>query len=132
MNDQYKLHGAFSWCELMTSDLEGAKTFYTGLFGWTMEEFPMQGMPYTVIKAGDREVGGMMATPPETAAMPPAWGTYVTVNDVDATAEKAKQLGGKVLIEPQDIPDVGRFCLIQDPQGACISAITYLDKVMNE
>jgi predicted enzyme related to lactoylglutathione lyase len=57
--------------------------------------------------------------------MPPSWGTYITVDDVDATAAKAKELGGTVLVEPQDIPEVGRFCVIKDPQGAVFSAMTY-------
>jgi predicted enzyme related to lactoylglutathione lyase len=57
--------------------------------------------------------------------MPPAWGNYITVKDVDATVALAKDLGGKVLVEPRDIPEVGRFCVIQDPQGAWLTAITY-------
>jgi predicted enzyme related to lactoylglutathione lyase len=54
-----------------------------------------------------------------------AWGVYVTVDDVDATAAKAEELGGKILVPPTDIPNVGRFCVLQDPQGSVISAITY-------
>ena len=60
--------------------------------------------------------------------MPPNWGTYVTVDDVDAVAKQAQQLGGKILVGPQDIPTVGRFCVIQDPQGAVIGAITYANR----
>ena len=60
--------------------------------------------------------------------MPPAWGPYVTVDDVDAIAEQAEKLGGKVCIPPRDIPSVGRFTVIADPQGAVISAITYVKK----
>ena len=131
MDGQYKQHGAFSWCELMTSDVQGAKSFYEKLFGWVLEDMVMEGMTYTIIKAGDREVGGIMATPPETEGMPPAWGTYVTVDDVDELAGRVAGLGGKILVEPQDIPEVGRFCVIMDPQGAFISAITYVDKVRN-
>jgi len=56
---------------------------------------------------------------------PPHWGSYVTVDDVDATARTARDLGGKVLLGPHDIPNVGRFCVIEDPQGAVISAIAY-------
>lgn len=131
MDEQYKQHGAFSWCELITPDVAGAKTFYEKLFGWVMEDMPMEGMSYTVVKAGDREVGGIMATPPEAEGMPPAWGTYVTVDDVDELAGRVDGLGGKILVEPQDIPEVGRFCVIMDPQGAFISAITYIDKIRN-
>ena len=127
MNEQFKKHGAFSWSELMTTDIEAAKAFYSKLFGWTLEDMPMEGMTYTVIKAGDKEVGGMMATPPEAEGSPPMWGTYVTVDDVDSIAQSAPELGATVIAEPRDIPEVGRFCVIRDPQGALISAISYID-----
>jgi predicted enzyme related to lactoylglutathione lyase len=58
---------------------------------------------------------------------PPHWGVYITVDDVDATAAKAQQLGATTIVPPTDIPNVGRFCTFQDPQGAVISAITYSD-----
>ncbi len=125
MIDVYKTHGAFSWNELMTTDVEAAKKFYGELFSWELKETPMGGMSYTLISAEGTEIGGIMAMPPGSENMPSAWGAYVTVSDVDATAKKVEELGGKVIIPPQDIPDVGRFCLIQDPQGAFISAITY-------
>ncbi len=127
MDEQFKQHGAFSWCDLMTTDVKAAKAFYSKLFGWEMEEMAMPGMPYTVVKAGGKGIGGIAPMPKEaTKGMPPAWGIYVTVDDVDATAETAKQLGAQLLVPPQDIPKVGRFCVIQDPQGAVISAITYV------
>ena len=128
MDDAFKQNGAFSWCELMTSDVAGAKAFYAKLFGWNFEEYPMGSVPYSVVKVAQEDVGGMMATPPEAQGMPPAWGIYVTVGDVDATAKSAQELGGRVLVAPRDIPDVGRFCVIQDPQGAVISAITYVQR----
>jgi predicted enzyme related to lactoylglutathione lyase len=84
----------------------------------------MEGMTYTLVKVGGTDVGGIMATPPEAQGMPPMWGVYVTVDNVDATAKTAEKLGVKILVPPTDIPDVGRFCVIQDPQGAVISAIT--------
>ncbi len=125
MEDQYKLHGAFSWCELMTTDVAAAKTFYTKLFGWDTEDMAMPGMTYTVVKAGGKGIGGIMTIPKEAKGMPPAWATYVTVDDVDKTAKAAEKLGAKVLMPPTDIPNVGRFCVIKDPQGAVINAITY-------
>ena len=129
MSDEaFKQHGAVSWVELTTTDVEAAKRFYGQLFDWQMENMQIQeGMPpYTVIGAGEMKIGGIMATPPETGDAPPHWGSYVTVDDVDAVASKVAELGGKVLFGPQDIPTVGRFCMIQDPQGAVISAITYV------
>lgn len=125
MNESFKQHGAFSWCELITTDAEAAKAFYTKLFDWNAEDMTMPGMTYTVIKAGGNEIGGIMTIPQDARDMPPAWGVYVTVSDVDATAKTAEQLGAKLLVPPTDIPDVGRFCVIQDPQGATVNAITY-------
>ena len=126
MADRLK-HGAFSWCELMTTDVAGARDFYTRLFGWELEDIPMAGEgTYTVVKVAGQGSGGIMGMPAEVQGMPSAWGIYITVDDVDATAEAAANLGGNVLLEPRDIPEVGRFCVIQDPQGAVISAITFL------
>jgi uncharacterized protein len=125
MNNPFEQAGAFSWTELMTTDLPGAKAFYGALFGWDMQDRPMEGMTYTVLSAGGEQVGGIVEAPPHLAEMPPTWGSYVTVADVDAVAVKTVELGGKVLVEPRDIKDVGRFTLIQDPQGAVLSAISY-------
>lgn len=125
MDEQFKQHGAFSWCELMTTDSAAAKAFYTQLFGWDTEDMAMPGMTYTVVKTGGCGIGGIMSIPKEAEGMPPAWGVYVTVDDVDLTAKKAEQLGAKLCVPPRDIPGVGRFCVIQDPQGASISAISY-------
>lgn len=126
MDEQFKQNGAFSWCELMTTDVDAAKAFYTKLFGWDTEDMSMPGMTYTVVKAGGKGIGGIMSIPQEAQGMPPKWGTYVTVDDVDETARTAEQLGAKLCMPPRDIPDVGRFCVIQDPQGAVICAISYI------
>jgi len=128
MNDQMKQPGLFSWNELMTTDVAGAKAFYGELLGWSMTDITCEGMEYTMVKSGDREIGGIMVTPPEAAGMPPIWGAYVTVDDVDALAERVERLGGKICVPLRDIPDVGRFCVIQDPQGAMLSLITYSKK----
>ena len=127
MHEDRMKHGAIGWTELMTTDVAAAKEFYNALFGWQTEDMPMEalGMTYTVVKVHGEEVGGMMAMPAECQGMPPYWGLYVTVDDVDATAAQVEQLGGKVLRPPTDIPGVGRFCVFQDPQGGVISAITY-------
>ncbi len=116
-------HGAFSWCELMTTDVDAARRFYTELLGWTTEDVP--GMSYTMVKTGGDGIGGMMSIPPQAAGGPPHWGTYVTVDDVDAIARKAQALGTKTIVPLTDIPNVGRFYTFQDPQGAVISVITY-------
>jgi uncharacterized protein len=122
-DDVYKTPGAFSWNELMTRDPDAAAAFYGQLFGWTFEKMDM-GMPYQVIKADGTSVGGLMGMPPNAPPMP-MWGSYVTVADADATAKRCTELGGKVLNPPMDIPTIGRFVVLQDPQGAVISAIAY-------
>ena len=127
MKDLFNRQGAFSWSELMTTDVEGAKKFYSTLFGWKTEDMPMENMRYTIVKVGDEGVGGIMPIPPQAQGSPPNWGVYVTGDGVDVTAKKAKELGGKILVPPTDIPNVGRFAVLQDPQGAVISAITYVN-----
>ena len=125
MHESLMKHGAFGWNELMTSDVAAARRFYGALFGWETEDYPGEGMNYVMVKVGGEAVGGMMAAPPECAGMPPAWGVYVTVDDADAVARRVETLGGKLLRPPQDIPDVGRFCVLQDPQGATLCAMQY-------
>lgn len=120
-----KQHGAFSWNELMTSDVPAAKTFYASLFGWDMRDDTSGEMTYTMLRAGDWEVGGMMAMPPDAQGAPAAWGSYVTVDDVDKQTVEAEKLGGTIIMPPRDIPNVGRFAVITDPQGAMLTLITY-------
>ncbi len=125
-------HGTFSWCELLTTDVEAAKSFYAELFGWTMEPVTHEcdegneTFEYNLVKVDGTEVGGIMAVPPQAQGMPPCWGAYVTVDDVDAAAAKVRDLGGHIVVPLKDIPGVGRFCVIQDPQGAALTLITYL------
>jgi predicted enzyme related to lactoylglutathione lyase len=111
--------GFYVWYELMTSDVAAAKTFYGRVLGWTAEDVPMPGMTYTLVKANDMQVAGLMMVPKEArdAGMKPCWVGYIAVPDVDQGAKKVASLGGKVLREPTDIPGVGRFAVVADPQG---------------
>ena len=118
-------HGAPSWSELTTTDPQAAMQFYGQLLGWTFEAMPMEGMTYNVVKVGDQSVAGIMGMPPGAPAMPPNWGTYMTVDNVDECAKRAESLGGKIMVPPTDIPGVGRFTVLGDPQGAMVSLITY-------
>jgi uncharacterized protein len=124
--DVYRTVGAFSWTELMTSDAEAAKGFYGTLFGWSFDTMNVGTGPYHVAKAGGTAVGGIMNHVPGTEGMPPAWGCYVTVASADDTAAHCQKLGGKLLAGPMDIPTVGRFAVLQDPQGAVFSVMAYL------
>ena len=124
MADRFREQGAFSWFELTTNDVRGAEAFYTRVFGWTTEPWIGEGT-YTLIKVDGKEVGGIVAAAPEGRPRAPGWGIFVTVTDVDETARRVPEFGGKVLVQPTDIPKVGRYCVIVDPQGALITAITY-------
>lgn len=126
MDESTLKHGAVSWFELMTSDVTKAKEFYNNIFGWEYE--PYDGDPsaeYNVFKVDGKEVGGIMKTPPQCGDQPPCWGAYVTVDDIDETVSKVESLGGRILVPPTEIPNIGRFSVFADPQGAVISAITY-------
>lgn len=123
--DVYQTPGAFSWNELMTPNPKAACEFYGSLFGWTVETMNMGQGPYHVVKVGGTAIGGIMQTPPDAGPMPPMWGVYVTVADLDAALAKVPSLGGKTCVPPMDIPGVGRMAVIADPQGAMISLMQY-------
>ena len=110
----------FVWYELMTGDPVAASAFYTAVVGWGAQDSGMPGMAYTLMTIGDAQVAGVMATPGELKAIgaPAAWSGYVAVDDVDALEARVLQLGGKVLSPAQDIPEIGRFAVVADPQGA--------------
>jgi predicted enzyme related to lactoylglutathione lyase len=109
-------HGTFSWADLGTSDPEAAKAFYTDLFGWETEDSPLpQGGMYTTARLQGRTVAGLAGTMP---GQPTAWNSYVTVDDADAAATRAGELGATVISEPFDVMDLGRMAVLQDPVGA--------------
>jgi len=109
----------FVWYELMTSDLGAAEKFYGDVVGWKMKDAGVPGMRYTLAHAGERSVAGMMTIPQEAcdAGARPGWIGYIAVDDVDAYAKRVKQKGGTIHREPADIPNVGRFAMVADPQG---------------
>jgi len=109
--------GMFVWDELLTTEVDDAKRFYGEVFGWTSKDMPMGSTTYTMFKrAGDTDAGGLMQRPDEN--IPPNWTTYIATPDVDATVAKARDLGATILGEPRDIPNMGRYAIVQDPTGA--------------
>ncbi len=122
-------HGNFHWNELMTRDVEKAKKFYGETLGWTFDTMPMPGGgTYWVAKMGGTPVGGIYQLGPEHGSAPESWGAYIAVDDVDARLKKGKAGGGKVMLEPFDVPGVGRIAIIQDPNGATIGWMTPVDR----
>lgn len=117
--------GRFVWYDLMTSDVARATEFYGGLFGWQLVEQDMGEFgKYQMIFLGEAAVGGMVALEPGQE-VPPHWMAYSTVESVDGACERATALGGSVLSPPMDIPEVGRFAVIGDPQGGTIAPFTF-------
>jgi uncharacterized protein len=114
---------SFCWNELGTTDPAKAAEFYTNLLGWTADVQQFGPMEYTTFKNGDRGAGGAYKPPPEMANVPPHWLVYFAVDDCDAKVEKISALGGGVIAPPMDIPTVGRFAIVHDPQGAAFAVI---------
>lgn len=113
------MDGQFIWYELLARDAAAAATFYGAVMGWTASAFDGDTPgSYRLFAANGVDVAGFMTLPEDAAGMTPGWRGYVGVADVDAVAAQAKKLGGTVIVPPQDIPNVGRFALLADPQGA--------------
>ena len=106
------------WYELLTTDVDGAQTFYADVVGWSIAPSGMEGTgDYRILTAPDGQgVGGLM-TLPDGAPMKPGWLCYIGVQDVDGIAKTIESLGGSVPMGPRDIPGVGRFAMVADPQG---------------
>lgn len=112
--------GRFVWFELMTTDIAAATAFYGAVAGWSAADSGMPGMAYTLVSANAVMVGGVMELPPgaREAGGRPGWLGYIAATDVDAFAARVAAAGGTVHRGPGDIPGVGRFAVVADPQGA--------------
>jgi predicted enzyme related to lactoylglutathione lyase len=118
-------HGFFSFADVMTTDVEGAKSFYTAFFGWSAQtQRAGQETEYTLFLKEGAPVAGTFEQPPESRerGMPPSWVSYVNVDDADKAAELARDGGGTVVVGPQDVVDAGRMAAFLDPQGAGLCA----------
>ena len=112
-------HGKFVWYELMTTDTKSAESFYRNVIGWSAKDAGMPGQSYTLLGPGEIHVAGLMPIPQEAcdAGARPGWIGYIGVDDVDSYAKQVKEKGGAIHREPADIPGVGRFAIVADPQG---------------
>ena len=121
-------HGRFVWYELLTTDMEAAKAFYTDVVGWGTRDASMPGLPYTLFTAGETSVSGLMDLPEDARKMDakPSWIGYVGITDVDATVARIKQLGGAVHVPPLDILNKSRFSIVADPQMATLALFKWL------
>ena len=118
--------GTFCWAELMTSNVAQAGEFYGKLFGWSRQAVEMTpGEPYNILSAGEKQLAGMHPLPDELKAegVPSNWLMYWVVSNCDATVDKASSLGALVTLEPITVPTVGRFAVLEDPQGATFAVL---------
>lgn len=116
--------GNFCWFELGTTDQDGAKAFYSKLFGWQTVDTPLppeMGGVYTMFMLDGNEVGAVYKLGPQMAGVPTHWMSYVSVEDVDAAAARVADLGGEVLMPPFDVMNHGRMTAFKDPTGATLS-----------
>lgn len=112
------------WFELVSKNSAKSRDFYSALFGWQIEVKDMGNMDYTLFKVNEQPVAGMLEMTTEWGEdIPPHWMIYIAVLDCDSKAEYAQKLGGEICVPPTDIPEVGRFSVITDPQGAVFSII---------
>ena len=121
--DEIKI-GTFCWADLGTTDQQGAKAFYGGLFGWSAVDFETgPDQFYTMFYIDERQVGAAYTLRPDQLehGVPSHWMLYIAVENADATSTKAESLGAKVLAPPFDVFDAGRMAVLQDPTGAVFS-----------
>ena len=117
---------SFVWNELVTTDRAACGDFYSSLLGWSRKEVNMGPLgTYTVFHQNGTDVAGMMSPATEfSRGRPPFWSAYIAVADIDACVVRVTELGGKIIAPPEDIPDVGRVCMLTDPTGAPVCLMT--------
>ena len=113
----------FSWVDYSAKNIDEAKSFYGALFDWALVDVPTPGDPYIMAQVGGKNVAAIMGLTEheQQQGVPPHWNSYVTVEDVGATAAKITELGGQVLVEPFDVMTDGRMAVVADPTGAVFS-----------
>ena len=116
--------GTFCWVDLAATDQDAAKKFYSTIFGWTANDLPMgDGVTYSMMQKNGKNAAAIAPMMPmqKDAGSPPTWNSYIAVDNVDTTANKAASLGGTVVMPPMDVPEAGRMAIVQDPTGAYVS-----------
>jgi len=122
-NPDHQKPGMTSWTELFSPDHEASKSFYSQLFGWEIQEMQMPDMTYTMFQCGNVPVAGL-AEPAMIGVENATWMNYITVEKLEDSIEKAKSLGGSVVVEPSPLPQ-GRFAIIRDTHNAAIGLYEY-------
>ena len=110
--------GSMWWAELLTRDVQSAKSFYAALLGWKAVDTLKYGIHYSVFKLGDASVAGLLPIRADWGPVSPYWQILFAVEDCDAAVERATSAGGSLVFGPNDIPNAGRAAIISDPGGA--------------
>ena len=111
----------FIWQELVTSDQETSGSFFCKLLGWSITKVDVGEFgTYTLFQKDGQDIAGMMNPTPDTPGEGSYWHSYIAVDDIDNCAKQAIELGGKVIVPPHEVPDVGRICAVSDPTGAIV------------
>jgi predicted enzyme related to lactoylglutathione lyase len=120
-----KMHepGALCWFELATTDAASAAAFYSHVLQAEAGPDPNTDFPYTLVKVDGVQTAGIIQIGEDWGPVPPNWGVYFGVNDVDATAAQTSELGGGVMVEPRDIADFARFAVLRDAEGAVFNVL---------
>ncbi|NNE43468.1 MAG: VOC family protein, partial [Gemmatimonadetes bacterium] len=116
--------GRFCWNQLMSKDPDAAAEYYQGVFGWTVTEQDLGGGKYWLFRSGDAPAAGMMSINPQEK-YPDFWMPYVEVHDVNETCKEVAELGGQIMVEPSDVPDLARIAVTADPTGAILGISTH-------
>jgi uncharacterized protein len=123
--------GAMCWNQLASRNIEASKRFYGGVFGWVGSTTPYETSTYTSFRIDGREIVGMIEMDRSwPRGLPSHWMTYLRVDDCDAVAAAVVDLGGDVLVEPDDVPQIGRSAVIGDPHGAVFSILTPNERIL--
>jgi hypothetical protein len=109
----------FIWHELVTPDQAASGAFFSQLFGWTRKEVDAGSFGiYTLFQKNGQDIAGMMNPTSDTPIKGAFWHSYIAVEDIEECVKQASLLGGSVVVPPQEVPDVGRICVVADPTGA--------------
>lgn len=120
----------FIWQELVTADQDVSGNFFSKLLGWNLKQVDAGEFGiYTLFQKEGQDIAGMMNPTPDTSGEGSYWHSYIAVEDIDNCAEKTVELGGKVLVPPHDVPDVGRVCAVSDPTGAVVHLMQPINSV---
>lgn len=137
MENKFTTNGSPSWIELMAEDIPLAIKFYSEVFNWKFDKCPTENkMTYYTICLKDEEIpfGGVFDKKDaltDVSNVPSHWGNYFTVVNIEASILKIKELNGNIIVPITYIPEVGKFAVIQDPQGAVISLMEYSSEAAN-